>query len=77
MPMAASGTNWSKFYPNNLAPCDCPLALPSRQKPSNINENELRSYKRVSVANKREEYKTYMSRRQSSAQILEEFENQA
>ena len=77
MPTAASGANLSKLNPSNLVPGDCPLALPSRQKHSNIKENELRSYKRVSVANKREEYKTYMSRRQSSAQILEEFENQA
>ena len=66
MPTAASGANLSKFNPNYLALGDCPLALQSRQKPSNIDENELRSYKRVSVANKREEYKTYMSRRQSS-----------
>ena len=72
-----SGANLSKFNPTYLAPGDCPLALPSRQKPSNINENELRSYKRVSVANKREYYKTYMSRRLSSFQILQEFENQA
>ena len=73
----AHGNVRSKFNPNYLALWDYPVALPSRQKPSNINENELRSYKHVSVANKREEYKTYMSRRQSSAQILEEFENQA
>ena len=66
-----------KPNPNYLAPGDCRLALPPRQKPSNINDNELRNYKRVSVASKRQEYKTYMARRQSSAQILEEFESQS
>ena len=79
----ANGSVRSKFEfvkkpnPNYLAPRDCCLALPPRQKPSNINDNELRSYKRVSVAGKRQQYKTYMARKQSSAQILEEFESQS